>query len=70
MAETREKPRDPEIVRLWTMAERLARPSYGYRSALEPPTRGPGLGERLACRLADDLEARGVTEADLERLGL
>lgn len=73
MPETRhhpDKPSDAEIVRLWTMAERLNAPDLGYRSALDPIQRGPSLGQRLAHRFAADLEARGVTESDLDRLGL
>lgn len=64
------KPSDAEICRMWRMAESLARPSIAYRSALDPIPHSPSLGQRLAAGIADDLESRGVTEADIDRLGL
>ena len=70
MSDTVTKPDDAEITRVWTLACRLNRPSIAYRSALEPIPCGPGLGPRLAGLMVQRLEACGVTEADLDRLGL
>ncbi len=66
------KPSDDEITRVWGQALALSREPVGYRSVLdpEPQRRGPPLRVRIARSLVDDLERRGVTETDIERLGL
>lgn len=50
-----EKTRDEHIRKEWLYARRL------YRSRSH-------LGKMLALRICDDLEAAGVTDADIERL--
>ena len=50
------KPKDAEIRRVWSQAVRLSQP---WKSKL---------ANRLALALADGLEARGVTEADIDRV--
>jgi hypothetical protein len=49
-------PSDDEIKKLWSKAVRLSRP---WRSSL---------ARRWADAIADDLEERGVTDADIDRI--
>lgn len=49
------KPDDATIIHDWNLACRI------YR-------RGRPLGQRIALSMADRLEARGVTEADIDRV--
>jgi hypothetical protein len=49
---------DEQIIKDWNWAKQLSRKTWNR------------LAQRLANRIADDLEAAGVTEADLDRLKL
>ena len=57
---------DEEITRQWSLAMRLWKNRNGYST--RSPCAGPSLSERIAIRIADRMDAAGVTEADIHRL--
>lgn len=62
-----DKPDDAHIVTQWNLARRLWKNRLKYLSS-RPAGTGPNLAERLALKIIGDLEKRGVTEQDIERL--
>lgn len=50
-----DRPSDEEITRMWRIATR------SYR-------RGSSLGKKIGLAIADQLDERGVTEGDIDRL--
>ncbi len=67
MSDPRPTLTDDAIRAEWERARSFYRAQFGYRSTSQP---GPGLAERLLARSIAYLEAHGVTDADVDRLGL
>lgn len=60
---------DVQIAKSWQFAKELYAARYGYRTSTQRASGDP-LCVRLADRILQRLEDAGVTEGDIDRLGL